>query len=135
MLRHPMYAGTYVYGRCPMDPKRRVNRNGKPARKWVSHDEWKVMIHDRVPAYITWEQFEANQERMRQNASRWNSYGFPTIAPGKRWDKSMVLALLRRSELLPGRTEKIELAPDEWLLADLARETGIGCGQIRRWMK
>jgi hypothetical protein len=42
--------------------------------------------------------------------------------------------LLRRSELLPGRTEKIELAPDEWLLADLARELGIGCSHLRRLM-
>lgn len=73
MLHHPMYAGTYVYGRCPIDPKRRLNRNNKPARKWVPRDEWKVMIHDSVPAYITWEQYEANQERMRQNASRWDS--------------------------------------------------------------
>ena len=46
----------------------------------------------------------------------------------------MVLSLLRRSELLPGRIEKIELAPDEWLLADLARELGIGCSHLRRWM-
>lgn len=72
MLRHPMYAGTYVYGRNPIDPKRRLNRINKSARTWVPREEWKVMIHDRVPAYITWEQYEANQERMRQNASRWD---------------------------------------------------------------
>ena len=46
----------------------------------------------------------------------------------------MVLALLRRSELLPGRIEKIELARDEWLLADLARHLDIGCSHLRRWM-
>ena len=77
ILRHPMYSGTYVYGRCPIDHKRRVNRNNKQARKWVPRDEWKVMIHDRVPAYITWDQYEANLERMHQNASRWCSLGSP----------------------------------------------------------
>lgn len=46
----------------------------------------------------------------------------------------MVLALLRRSELLPRRIEKIELAPDEWLLADLARHLDIGCSHLRWWM-
>ena len=48
MLRHPMYAGTYVYGRNPIDPKRRLNRKNKSARTWVPRDEWKVMIHDRL---------------------------------------------------------------------------------------
>ena len=42
--------------------------------------------------------------------------------------------LLRRSQLLPGRTEKIELASDEWLLADLARELDIGISHLRRCM-
>ena len=77
ILHNPMYSGTYAYGRCPMDHKRRVNRNNKPARKWVSREEWKVMIHDRVPAYITWEQYEANLERLRQNKSCWQAPGVP----------------------------------------------------------
>lgn len=77
LLRNPMYAGTYAYGRCPMDPKRRINRNGKPARKWAPREEWKVMIHDCVPAYITWEQHEANLERLRQNKSCWQAPGVP----------------------------------------------------------
>ena len=63
-----------------------------------------------------------------QIAEQLQQAGFPTVIPGKPWDKHMVLHLLRRSQLLPGRTETIELAPDEWLLADLARE-------LRRWSK
>src|SRR5205085_4667324 len=60
--------------------------------------------------------------------------GYLTTNPALPWDKHMVLSLLRRSHLLPGRTEKIELAPDEWLLADLGRELVVGCNNLRRWM-
>lgn len=73
MLRHPMYAGIYVYGRTVTDPKRRVNH--KAARRWVPHGEWKVMIPDGVPAYISREEYGANIERLRQNASRWQTLG------------------------------------------------------------
>lgn len=77
ILHNPMHAGTYAYGRCPMDHKRQVNRNGKRARKWVPREEWKVTIPDRVPAYITWEQYLHNQERLRQNKSCWDAPGVP----------------------------------------------------------
>jgi hypothetical protein len=66
-----------VYGRCPIDQKRRVNRNNKQARRFVQRDEWKVVIPDCLPAYITQEQYEANRERMRQNTSRWKTLGSP----------------------------------------------------------
>lgn len=69
-----------------------------------------------------------------QIAEQLQQAGFRNINPELPWDKHMVLALLRRSELLPGRIEKIELAPDEWLLADLARHLDIGCSHLRRWM-
>ncbi len=99
----------------------------------------------RVQAYDQLRDFDAIMDQVRtghaagllsaQIAEQLQQAGFRTINPEVPWDKYMVLALLRRSELLPGRTEKIELAQDEWLLADLAREMGIGCSQIRRWMK
>ena len=77
ILRNPMYAGTYAYGRCTIDPKRRLTKKNKQARRFVPREEWKVMIHDCVPAYITWEQYETNVERLRQNQSRWHVPGVP----------------------------------------------------------
>lgn len=77
ILRNPMYAGTYAYGRCPVDPKRRLTKKHKQARKWVPREQWKVTIPDRVPAYITWEQYLRNLERLRQNQSRWDVPGVP----------------------------------------------------------
>jgi hypothetical protein len=69
-----------------------------------------------------------------QIAEQLQKAGFTTINSAAPWDKHMVLSLLRRSELLPGRIENIELAPHEWLLADLARHLDIGCSHLRRWM-
>lgn len=65
MLRHPFYAGAYVYGRCVVDPTRRSG--GKPGRRSARPDEWISLIRDKVPAYITWEQYEENRRRMTAN--------------------------------------------------------------------
>jgi hypothetical protein len=35
----------------------------------LAQDEWQVTINDAFPAYITWEQFLANQHQLRQNAN------------------------------------------------------------------
>jgi hypothetical protein len=39
--------------------------------------EWLVLKHDRFPAYITWDRFLANQQRLEQNRSRANATGAP----------------------------------------------------------
>jgi hypothetical protein len=43
----------------------------------VPMSEWKVLIRDRVPGYITWERYLAIQERLRQNRSRPDAPGAP----------------------------------------------------------
>lgn len=37
--------------------------------------DWKVLLRNRLPAYITWDRYLANQERLRQNRSRPDSPG------------------------------------------------------------
>ncbi len=54
VLRNPIYAGAYAYGRRPCDPRRKTAVSGRPVQRWVPMAEWKVLIRDRVPAYITW---------------------------------------------------------------------------------
>jgi len=66
MLRHPFYAGAYAYGRCPLDPARRAA--GKRAgRRNAPPEEWVCLLRDKVPAYISWEQYEENRRRLAAN--------------------------------------------------------------------
>jgi DNA invertase Pin-like site-specific DNA recombinase len=65
MLRHPFYAGAYVYGRCQVD--RTKQAAGKPGRRSAPEEEWVCLLRDRIPAYISWEQYEENRRRMKEN--------------------------------------------------------------------
>ena len=68
LLRNPIYAGAYVYGRRRTDPKRQ--QPGRPATgrtPLLDQDQWQVCLRDRLPAYITWEQYERNQQRLAKN--------------------------------------------------------------------
>jgi DNA invertase Pin-like site-specific DNA recombinase len=77
ILRHPIYAGCYVYGLTKSDPRRRTAGRGVPTRVQVERLQWEVLIPDRVPAYITWEQYLANQARLEANRSRRSTPGAP----------------------------------------------------------
>jgi DNA invertase Pin-like site-specific DNA recombinase len=67
VFSNPIYAGAYVYGRRPIDP--RAKRPGRPAtgRKVAHVDQWAVCLRDRLPAYITWEQYEHNLRQLELN--------------------------------------------------------------------
>jgi DNA invertase Pin-like site-specific DNA recombinase len=69
-LHHPLYAGAYSWGRrqtrTHVDPSGRVTR----CRRHRAQAEWSVLLHDRAPAYITWEQYLANQRQLLQNQRR-----------------------------------------------------------------
>jgi Recombinase zinc beta ribbon domain len=69
MLHHPMYAGAYSYGRRQIDPRRK--QPGRPSTGRVVRPpaEWHALLRDRVPAYIPWDAYQANLERLRLNRS------------------------------------------------------------------
>jgi len=69
ILHHPIYAGAYVFGRSKTDPSRRVPGKSKSGRRLVKRDEWQVLLRDRLPAYITWAQWEKNQRRLLDNST------------------------------------------------------------------
>src|SRR5262249_13911880 len=70
-------AGAYRYGHRGTDRRRRVG--GRPSSGQVTRrpEECHVLIRDRVPAYITWERFQANQARLAANRNRPGSPGAP----------------------------------------------------------
>ncbi|MFT5461068.1 MAG: hypothetical protein ACI9K2_007590 [Myxococcota bacterium] len=77
VLKSPIYAGAYVYGRTETRP---VIVDGELRRTRsvpLPVDEWKVCIRDRHPAYISWEEYVDNRQRLRDNASAWVVKGAP----------------------------------------------------------
>jgi DNA invertase Pin-like site-specific DNA recombinase len=76
MLRHPIYAGAYAYGRRPVDRKSKFSP-GNPYRPWVPMEQWKVLLKDRLPAYISWDQYLKNRERVKQNRNGPDTLGVP----------------------------------------------------------
>jgi hypothetical protein len=44
-------------------------------------EQWKVLIQDRLPAYITWDQYLRNQARLKQNQRGWQTPG--TVRAGR----------------------------------------------------
>lgn len=75
VLRNPIYAGAYAYGRVEYDRKSTYRSQGKAKRVDKPLEEWKVLIKDRLPAYISWDRFMKNQERIRGNRQAKKSPG------------------------------------------------------------
>lgn len=77
ILHHPLYAGAYSYGRQTAEKRRR--RADRPetdltGRRRKGDD---VLIQDHCPAYITWEQFQKNQQQLADNRAHIGSRGTP----------------------------------------------------------
>ncbi len=70
ILCNPAYAGAFVYGRRTGRPDRRPGQRGQLRRKAIA--DWTVVHQGAYPAYISWETFMANQQRMADNASNFN---------------------------------------------------------------
>src|SRR5205823_1424302 len=59
------------------DPKAKYSTNKSRGKKWKTMDEWKVLIKDRLPAYITWDRYLRTQERLKQNMRGQTTPGTP----------------------------------------------------------
>jgi len=77
ILHHPIYAGAYAHG-LHRPGKRNPATEAREGGKWfVPHDELPVLIQGRLPAYISWDQYLANQDQLRQNRALKGSRGAP----------------------------------------------------------
>ena len=70
ILKHPMYAGAYVFGRSQSVTVAKPDGTRRTVQRRVEPDDWPVLIQDVLPAYIAWKQWEENQEKLRKNSSR-----------------------------------------------------------------
>ena len=68
VLRHPIYAGAYVFGRTTQ----RTHIEDGHARKSIGHQKpqksWNVLLRDNHTGYIDWSEYEENQRMLAENA-------------------------------------------------------------------
>src|SRR6266446_9416177 len=77
ILHHPIYAGVSAYGQRRRKHGRTAAGGSGEADTFLTRHEWKVFERDRLPAYITWDRYLANQERLRQNRCLPDTPGTP----------------------------------------------------------
>lgn len=69
ILHNPRYAGAFVYGRTRTYTKTLPGPSFRTRPYKVKRDDWRVLIQDAHPGYITWEQFQRNQQRLEDNCT------------------------------------------------------------------
>lgn len=78
MLKNPAYAGAFVYGRS-----RTVREGPAPSQtkqKQLPQSEWRIRVHDKYPAYVSWEVYEQIQAQLKENYAEYDrnkSRGIP----------------------------------------------------------
>jgi DNA invertase Pin-like site-specific DNA recombinase len=72
LLMHPMYAGTYTYGRRNERVEYVEGRLVKRVGTCVDLERSRVCIHDHHRAYIDWERFLANRAKLAESRPRWS---------------------------------------------------------------
>lgn len=73
ILKNPLYAGAYSYGK-----RKNYKKAGKTRqKKHLPPEQWKVKLLDRFPGYITWQQYLDNQKRLYDNCSNRDRKGPP----------------------------------------------------------
>jgi DNA invertase Pin-like site-specific DNA recombinase len=66
-LKNPTYAGVYAYGRTS---QRIVVENGREKRTGGharAREDWTVLIRDHHEGYMTWSEYETNQQKLHDN--------------------------------------------------------------------
>ena len=71
ILKNPAYAGAFVYGRT-----RTVHTaTGKTSLHHLPLAQWKIMIPDKYPPYLSWETFQQIQAKLQDNYAEYDRNG------------------------------------------------------------
>src|SRR5215216_4021808 len=69
VLKNPAYAGAFVYGRTRSI---RDAATATPRPKKLPREQWRIVVRDKYPAYVSWETFETIQARLRDNYAEYD---------------------------------------------------------------
>jgi DNA invertase Pin-like site-specific DNA recombinase len=64
ILHNPRYAGVFFRGRT----RTRRDAQGHVHTRQLPQEQWDVLLPESHPGYIHWEQFQRNQQRLRENS-------------------------------------------------------------------
>lgn len=70
MLKNPAYAGAFAYGRT--QTMRSDSNPHKLRSKRLPLSQWRVLMKDKYPAYISWETYEEIQAQLQDNYAEYN---------------------------------------------------------------
>jgi len=91
ILSKPVYAGAYAYGKTETRTKIVEGRARKSAGHRKPQSEWRVLIKEHHPGYLSWDEYERNQSMIAANAHM-HSGGEPKAGRG---GGALVSGLLR----------------------------------------
>ena len=69
LLRNPIYAGAYAFGRSRSTVRIEDGRKRIVRQKRLKSDQWAVLIHDHHEGYISWDVYQNNQALIANNAN------------------------------------------------------------------
>lgn len=69
MVKNPAYAGAFVYGRTRSF---RAENTGKMRQRPLPPNQWRIVVRDRYPAYISWQTLECIQQMLRDNHAEYD---------------------------------------------------------------
>ena len=69
MLNNPCYAGAFAYGKTTVRTRIEGGRARHSSRYRKPHRDWKVLLIDHHPGYISWEEYLENQQRLEANVA------------------------------------------------------------------
>jgi Recombinase/Recombinase zinc beta ribbon domain len=75
ILKHPLYAGVYAYGRRQVDPRRKQATRPQTGRVVMDPASWHAFLPGHCPAYISPEHYDRNQARLAANRARAETMG------------------------------------------------------------
>jgi DNA invertase Pin-like site-specific DNA recombinase len=70
LVRRPAYTGTYTWGRYATDPRRAQPGRRGSGRVQCEPEQCAVFLPENHPAYLSWEQYQANLRRLKQHRRR-----------------------------------------------------------------
>lgn len=89
VLKNPIYAGAYAYGRRQVDARHKHPGRPSTGRVVRAPQDYHVLLHDHLPAYITWEHYERNLARLAANRTHAEAMG------AARYGTSLLAGLMR----------------------------------------